>query len=355
MIINRLPKTYDGYTLIVPNGPINSVSGDHSDEYAYLINMDKRVSHKWHFEGGFKHAILLDNGNLLCRTRAPRRILDSVVPIAGSSGSLVELDWEGNIVWQYHNSSIHHDFERLDNGNTLLLAWEPIPNQVTYNIQGGTPQLDDQMLMLGDKILEINQYGDIVWEWKSWEYLDFGYHRICPLENRIEWTHANSIQLMSDGNILLSFRNTNTLVIVSRADGSILWEWGYGELEHQHHPTEIEHGKIMLLDNRPHEGNGARIITIDIAHKKILSEYKGEPGNPFFAVHAGSVDQLPNGNLLICQGSEGKAFEIDGAGSILWEYTNPYFIPNQLRELNNGLFRVHRYPSDHPLFENKKL
>lgn len=41
--------------------------------------------------------------------------------IGGHAGGLVELDWDGNLVWELENPWMHHDFQRLDNGNTVAL------------------------------------------------------------------------------------------------------------------------------------------------------------------------------------------------------------------------------------------
>ena len=34
--------------------------------------------------------------------------------------------------------------------------------------------------------------------------------------------------------------------------------------------------------------------------------------------------RLPNGNTLICSGVKGRLFEVDVAGTIVWEYMSPF-------------------------------
>ena len=38
--------------------------------------------------------------------------------MGGSSASILEIDWDSNIVWAYRDNMLHHDYERLPNGNT---------------------------------------------------------------------------------------------------------------------------------------------------------------------------------------------------------------------------------------------
>lgn len=70
------------------------------------------------------YAILLPNGNLL-RAAAPK---EQPTKIGGAGGILEELDWNSNVVWSYRmlseNEIQHHCFDRMPNGNTLVLGWE---------------------------------------------------------------------------------------------------------------------------------------------------------------------------------------------------------------------------------------
>ena len=61
----------------------------------------------------------------------------AVETVGGSSASIIELDWDSNLVWAYRDNTLHHDYERLPNGNTLLLMWDPIPEDLVAQVQGG--------------------------------------------------------------------------------------------------------------------------------------------------------------------------------------------------------------------------
>ena len=206
-----------GYTLVTPTGG-NS---------ANLIDMEGRVCHRWHSEENIGYAYMLPDGHLLLRSGGARQGGQRVGGGA-QSGAIRELDWEGNVVWEYHNPMIHHDFERLPNGNTLVLLFEPLAEDLVARIRGGSHSGTGDEEMLGDLVQEVTPEGEIVYSWQSWDHLDPEEDIICHLENREEWTHQNALNVTSDGDLLISFRRTDTVGIVDKDTGAFSWKWGPG-------------------------------------------------------------------------------------------------------------------------------
>ena len=103
---------------------------------AYLVDMEGRVCHHWRCQEGIEYAYLLPSGNLLLRIGAAREA-GGAEGIGGSSGAILELDWYGNVVWAYREPYLHHDFERLPNGNTLVLLWQRLSPELTAQVRGG--------------------------------------------------------------------------------------------------------------------------------------------------------------------------------------------------------------------------
>ena len=112
--------------------------------------------------------------------------------IGGSRRRLLELDHDSNVVWEYRDLYMHHDFQRLPNGNTLVVRWDKLPSDMAAQVQGGHVAPSDPDWMWGDVVREIDPAGDVVREWRSWEHLSPDHHVKCPLESRKEWTHLNS-------------------------------------------------------------------------------------------------------------------------------------------------------------------
>lgn len=113
---NVAGKTFEGYTLFAPTVKCTTT---------YLINMQGDVVHTWEskYPPGL-YARLLPNGNLL---RAGS-LSGQPVKIGGAGGIIEEIDWNGKVVWSYtmksDNEIQHHCFDRMPNGNTLILGWE---------------------------------------------------------------------------------------------------------------------------------------------------------------------------------------------------------------------------------------
>ena len=353
LIHNDTRRSFRGYTLLCNNRAAVD---------ARLIDMEGRICHRWRWPDGIGYSRLLPNGNLLLRTR-PQPEASAVGGFGGSSGAVVELDWDSNLVWQYRNPMIHHDFDRLENGNTLVLLWEPIPAELTRRVVGGYRADDDPEQMLGDVVEEITPDGASVHRWESWLHLNVDEDVICPLEGRKEFTHGNAISVTPHGELLVSYRQTSTIGLVNRATGDFRWKWGPGVVSHQHHPTFLDNGRVLLFDNGCHRRgiDRSRIVEVDPETNEIAWDYTADPVISFYSYNISSAQRLPNGNTLVCEGAAGRTFEVTPSKELVWEYINPVFLGGQgptdanPTSINNAVFRAHRYGPDYPGLQDKDL
>ncbi len=139
----------------------------------------------------------------------------------------------------------NHETRRLPNGNILMLGSR---DETSTVYQGGTQQ--NPVDILGDMILILDHNMQLVWAWDSFAHQDLSrvatlndkcYHLAagCPPFNQNftsanDWTHANSVQLTQDGNLLLSERSQDWVIKVAYAngtgDGHMIWRMGpYGD------------------------------------------------------------------------------------------------------------------------------
>src|SRR6516165_6324571 len=164
-------KAWNGYTIFPA-----------ADLGALLIDMNGREVQLWNGLQGFPNKLLPD-GQVFGSTG--RRDPDHGFQ---DQTDLVQVDWEGNIVWRFSRlESIsdpgqeprwyarqHHDFQREGNpvgyyapgqtpinygGKTLLLVHEDVRN----------PKISDQPL-LDDKLIEVSWEGEILWSWRAHEH-----------------------------------------------------------------------------------------------------------------------------------------------------------------------------------------
>ena len=132
--------------------------------------MEGHVCHRWYSEKGIPYACLLPNGNLLYRMKPPADV-ECMQGFGGSSAGLFELDWDGNVLWEYNEPLLHHDFLRLSNGNTLMLVWEKLSAELTSLVRGGYTTDEDPEQMFGDVVREIATDGSVVDELRLWKHL----------------------------------------------------------------------------------------------------------------------------------------------------------------------------------------
>ena len=222
---------------------------------------------------------------------------------------LVQLDWDGNIVWKYDQTEYiedpgekprwmaryHHDFQRTGNpvgyyapgmepqtlsGNTMILCHRNVHNH----------HISDKLL-LDDLIVEVNWEGEIVWEWLCSDHFaemgfteraknalsrDPNYRPVGPGQG--DWMHINSMSLLGPNkwfeqgdkrfhpdNLIVDGREANILMIIDKATGKIVWQLGpdydrtpeekaIGWIIGQHHAHMIPkglpgEGNILVYDN----------------------------------------------------------------------------------------------------------
>jgi hypothetical protein len=101
----------------------------------------------------------MKNGNLLVAVQTP----GGPPGLNAKGGKIQEIDWDGNIVWEYQDDYQHHDFRRCDNGNTIYLGWELLPEEHAGRVKGGEFGRKHPDGIWGDYIREVNPAGDTVW------------------------------------------------------------------------------------------------------------------------------------------------------------------------------------------------
>jgi len=336
----------------------------------YLVNMRGEEVRTWDVGIPPHYAEMLPNGNLLVLGNVP----DSGAGVIDQAFMLRELTWDGAQVWEYRKLNVHHDFARLPNGNTLVVGQESIPPDIVSKVRGGQPGTERDGKMLGDLFAEITPDGGVAWEWHSHEYLDPDDDVICPLCARAEWTHANSCEPLPNGDVLTTFRLTNTVAIVDRRTGGFRWKWGRGELGHPHDPTLLANGNVLLFDNGMHIPRlpRSRVLEVNPVTNEIAWSYQSERYLDFFSPHISGAQRLWNGNTLICEGDRGRIFEVTTQGDVVWEFYNPHYSEDNMsvrrrqawvpnvdrgwgRTVHNWVFRAPRYPPDFQAFNRKKL
>jgi hypothetical protein len=355
-------RSWKGYTLVTPT------AGDAT----YLLDMDGQIVHRWYYlDLRVFYARLLPNGNLLAVGNHPD-VMPTITPaearglplnqrarsMGGNGSQLVEFNWDGERVWSYANECIHHDFVRLANGNTIMPQWVEMPEDVDRLVQGGLREpRSKRPKLISDDYIEIDPTGKEVRRVHLWELLDPRRDPICVLEERNEWTHTNSLDLnVADNTLLFSCRDNSRVGIIDWSDGSLKWKYGAPEIFHQHHASWLPNGNVQVFDNGMHRhGNPySRVVEVDSKDSSITWQYAAKPQQQFFSGHISGAERQPNGNVLVCEGTAGRVFEITPQGEVVWEWISP-FVTIRQGEPRTWIFRAHRYGPDDPALAGREL
>jgi hypothetical protein len=151
-------------------------------------------------------------------------------------------------------------------------------------------------------------------------------------------THLNDAEVLREevapafpmfraGDVLLSLRNLNTLLVADGRTWRIEWAMT-GPFLGQPDPDFLPNGHIMVFDNRATGARPAfgssRVLEIDPATREVVWSYDGAGDEPFYTRERGAQQALPNGDVLVTDALEGRVFEVSrGSPSrVVWEYVN---------------------------------
>lgn len=287
---------------------------------------------------------------------------------------------------------------KTESGNTLILCHEDVYNK----------KISEHRL-LDDVFIEVDWEGNIVWEWHvSQHFNELGFSEIAKNvlarnpnihENgggQSDWMHINSMSVLGPNkwydagderfnpeNIIWDAREANIMAIISKKTGKIVWKIGpdfteskelriIGQIIGQHHCHMIPkglpgEGNILLFDNGGWAGYGmpsrcsrdggkadlrdhSRVLEIDPTTLEVVWEFSGRTfggmmgivaDSKFYSPLISSAQRLPNGNTLICEGCYMRMFEVTPDKEVVWEFIAPF---KGMREM---VYRAYRYPYDY--------
>ncbi len=295
-----------------------------------IIDMNGRVVHWWPEVRATGRARLNPDGSLV---------------VIGADNLIKEYTWEGELTWHFQLSDTHdlphHDLTRLENGNYLLL------------IHDGHGH--------ADYLLEVDRRRKVVWEWwiedsrdefPSWD------------PDSTDPSHSNSIRELpanrwhdggddrfKPGNILVSARTLNTIFIIDRVSGDIVWKYSK-DLDGQHEAIMLDReqrgaGLILLFNNGLEDLDRYRRSSVEIidpvAGEKVW-DYRSEY---FFSSVGGTAQPLDGGNTLITSSHGGRVFEVTDEGEIVWEWAPPYLPMRVERVPHSHCPQLEVFPSPH--------
>jgi hypothetical protein len=341
--VNDTAKAYKG---------VNLVMSGHGPE-AMLMDMTGKTLHVWRlpytearkkFPGlrkpmdgpgpfTFRRARVLENGDLLA--------------IYEGFG-LIKLRKDSVPFWAFTRAA-HHDLEVTPEGQVVVLSRRA---RVVQRLDPDEPALLDYVSWL-------NYDGELA---RDLSLLDaFERSKFAGLLKGMRTSgdifHTNTVKVLdgshsalspifSKGNLLISVLHLDTVAIVDPEAQAVVWAQK-GGWSKQHEPVLLPSGKMLVFDNNK-GGKHSRVLEFDPLTGEQVWAYEGGKDGAFYSAECGVAQRLANGNTLIIESLNGRAFEVTPDKKIVWEYYNPYRA-GEKAELIATLFDVVRLGPDFKL------
>ncbi len=218
-----------------------------------------------------------------------------------------------------------HELRYLPNGDYLVFA-APITTGVDLT---GLASFGPSENIVGCDIQEVDPTGAVVWRWTATDHLDPVKDTTWPQtatvdgQTVVEPFHCNSIDVSPDGDLLVSARHLDSVFLVSKATGTILWKMGGATFTkegapyiavtndpeisfyRQHDARFLPNGDISMFDDQTDKPGPARgvIYAYDVnAGTAVFQwEYQGTASSAAM----GSFRILPDGSRVIGWGNGG--------------------------------------------------
>jgi hypothetical protein len=245
----------------------------------------------------------------------------------------------------YGNMTDSHGLQFLENGHVLVFALHDMEYDLSQIIPGGSPEVNVRGMVIQElDAPDMSGERRVITHWSSHDHPD-----ALPVTDAvvgvdyttefIDFTHANSVDLDDDGNIIVSARNLSQIFKVSWPDGEVLWRMGAAGKNNdfefindpvpftaQHYAHRLNNGNILLFDNGAYRENPyARAVeySVDEDSRTATLVWSFDHGKTFASTWRGSAQRLENGNTLITWGSVAggtpQVTEVDSNGTVVYE------------------------------------
>jgi len=248
---------------------------------------------------------------------------------------LVRMDWCGKVKWRLPKLTHHSVFE--DESGHLWVAGMVSHSERDPRLPAHKPPFVEYT------VLEVSSEGKVLQEISIPDLLAANglsglLHLSSTADGSTEVTgdtlHENDVEvfqstmkpgLFTDGDIMISLRNVNTILVIDPATRKIKYMVS-NRFVRQHDPDFIDGNTITVFDNNNLYGKKSdafsRIIQIDARTGEEQVLFQGTADRPFFTNVMGKQQRLANGDTLVTEATSGKAVEFDRDGTVVWSYRN---------------------------------
>jgi len=186
-----------------------------------------------------------------------------------------------------------------------------------------------------------------------------------------DWMHTNSVDYDAELDLIaISVRNFSEVFVIDHSTsteqaagskggrygkgGDLLWRWGNAAnfrqaqartLFRQHDARwsrDGEHVALSVFNNGDGRPDGD-YSSVDLVHVPPLSSsgvdapggfppsptqaawsYSAPRRSDLYSSHISGAEPLSDGRFLVCDGDDGRVFQVDRAGEVLWDFRSPF-------------------------------
>ena len=221
-----------------------------------------------------------------------------------------------------------HDMQLTDRGTALVLSYDRIKRDLRFvgGVRHGR--------MLDNVVQEVDlATGLVLFEWHSVGQIPLAAGRTRPDGPRSwDYFHMNAVEEDTDGDLIISARNTCALYKLDRETGAIVWQLGGrgGDFRmgkgtrfcFQHDARRAGPGRISLFDNSAgppvlRKRSRALVLAVDEGSKRVSLVHQYEHPGGISAFNQGSTRVQPNGNVFVGWGAAPVFSEFTASGRLL--------------------------------------
>lgn len=329
---------------------VNLYVSGHGPE-AILLDMDGRYLHRWRrtFEETFPN---LPPGRETEFWRRARLLDDGEILVLFQGGGIARLDRDSSVVWATPGA-FFNDFD-VEGGRVVTIGKTA---RIIPSVRPDEEVLEDFVAILDLATGARLESAPLL---AAFERGGYG-HVLEPLPSHADIFHSNTVHVLETpadgsapssgrpevdeafaaGNVLLSLREIDVLAVLDAELETILWA-RRGPWHLQHEPVVRPGRQLLLFDNRGGTEGRTRVLLWDLVAEREAWSFEAAG---FDSALGGTVEPLEGGNLLVTSTSQGRAFELDPDGRVVWELVSPHRAGKN-GELVAMLFEVQRLPRE---------
>jgi hypothetical protein len=233
-----------------------------------------------------------------------------------------------------------HEFQLTPQGTALFTCHPPTVDADLSSVGGPKAgRLIDSLFQEVDL-----RTGRLLLEWRGRDHISVS-ESYLPLGDPWDYLHLNSIDVLPDGNLLVSARHTFALYKLDRKTGDVIWRLGGKRSDFQMGPGtgfgwqhDARHvgdarqtgaGAITLFDDGAKFGlqfsmrSRGMMLDVDYVHRTVRLAHQFLHPTPLLSTAMGNVQTLPDGHVVVGWGTAPYLTEFTLDGTVLFDMQAP--------------------------------